>query len=288
MSADPFNDLELLALVDDQRATAANPPPPTPSVAADTIAIPGGQSLRVVRPARQARAVYLYFHGGGFQFGSPAMADAANAALAQDLGIATVSAAYRLAPACPHPAASDDCLAAALWLVGNAQAVFGTRRLLIGGGSVGASLAVMTLLRLRDRHGVSGAFAAASLASGNFDFAMTPSQRHAREDHFLSPAMLAQTRTAAFPGLSGEALRDPSISTLYADLGDLPPAVFTVGADDSMLDDTLFMAARWRAAGNAAELNVYPEATHVFLSQPTRMAAAARGRIERFLSRYIE
>ncbi|MBP0495091.1 alpha/beta hydrolase fold domain-containing protein [Roseomonas sp. SG15] len=36
-------------------------------------------------------------------------------------------------------------------------------------------------------------------------------------------------------------LRDPAISPLYADLAELPPALFTVGTIDPLLDDTLFM-----------------------------------------------
>lgn len=298
MSAEPFADPQLTPFVEEQRRINAQlgtrPPPPDPTalrLPAKDVQLPGAGApcCRIIdavdgdgRPAA-ARGVFLHLHGGGFKHGSAAMADAANSALARALGVATVSIEYRLAPAHTHPAAVDDCIAAALWLLETARTRFGTERLLIGGDSVGATLAVLTLLRLRDGHGAGGRFHGASLVAGNYDLSMTPSQRHSTDALFLSPAHLLETRTAQFPGLEGESLRAPSISPLYADLSGLPPAVFTVGSQDAVLDDSLFMAARWRAAGNAAQLDVYPQATHVFMAVPSAMARAARARIERFL-----
>jgi acetyl esterase/lipase len=60
-----------------------------------------------------------------------------------------------------------------------------------------------------------------------------------------------------------------------------------VGTDDAVLDDSLFMAARWQAAGNVAELQVYPEATHLFMSLPTPMAAEAWRRVAAFFDRHL-
>lgn len=152
---------------------------------------------------------------------------------------------------------------------------------------MGATITMLTLLRLRDRHGLHGNFRAMNLQAGNYDFSMTPSQRLAPEHFFLSPAMLRRTQSTVFPGLGPEALRAADISPLYADLSDLPPALLTVGTADSVLDDSLFLAARLRAAGSAAQLEVYPEATHTFMSYPTAMAREARQRIVGYLSGVI-
>ena len=62
------------------------------------------------------------------------------------------------------------------------------------------------------------------------------------------------------------------ISPLYADVSGLPPALLTVGTLDPLLDDSLFMAARLRAAGNPASLYVVPESPHGFGSFPGPMA----------------
>jgi acetyl esterase/lipase len=79
-------------------------------------------------------------------------------------------------------------------------------------------------------------------------------------------------RAQSYPGLSEAELHAPDISPLYADLGDLPPARFVVGTRDPLLDDTLFMSARWRAAGNACELEVVAEAVHGFTAFPLTVA----------------
>lgn len=67
-------------------------------------------------------------------------------------------------------------------------------------------------------------------------------------------------------------MRDPAISPLYADLTGPPPALLCAGTLDPLLDDSLFMAARWQAAGNVAELYVVPESPHGFAAFPAPVA----------------
>jgi acetyl esterase/lipase len=85
------------------------------------------------------------------------------------------------------------------------------------------------------------------------------------------------------PGTDTEQRRDPVISPLYADLHDLPPALFTVGTADPLLDDSLFMAARWEAAGNDADLRVYADGVHGFNAFPIGIAQEANAAQAEFL-----
>ena len=139
--------------------------------------------------------------------------------------------------------------AAALWLVKQAKKEFGTDRLLIGGESAGSNLAVDALIRLRDRHGFTG-FAAANLPYGWFDLSDTPSVRRWGERELILSARTMSWFSDYY--VSGAQRREPEVSTLYASLHDLPPALFTAGTLDPLLDDSLFMYTRWIAAGNAA------------------------------------
>ena len=288
-----FHDPTLDDLIPEQRRVVAalgqgGPPAPPASslLPASNQTIPGKprRQIRVIRPPGEVRGVMLHMHGGGFVFGTAQMADGMNSYLAREAGIVSVSVDYRLAPANPHPAALEDCVHTALWLVEGARALFGSERLLIGGDSAGATLAVLALLALRDNHDAAKKFCGAAFNSGIYDFGQTPSQRQSTDGMFLSPARLRAMPESAFPGVTGEALREPQYSPLYARLHGLPPAIFSVGAHDSVLDDSLFMAQRWSAAGNSADLEVYPEAPHIFMNLPTAMAAEARWRMSRFLA----
>jgi acetyl esterase/lipase len=80
---------------------------------------------------------------------------------------------------------------------------------------------------------------------------------------------------------------DPDISPLYAELHAMPSALFSVGTRDALMDDSLFMAPRWLAAANAAELALYPGACHGFLSIPFRQRDEAVARMVKFLGRYL-
>jgi hypothetical protein len=59
--------------------------------------------------------------------------------------------------------------------------------------------------------------------------------------------------------------------------------LFTIGAADPLADDTYFMEARWRVAGNKTFLAVYPESGHGLDIFPTKMAKLAREKMHQWL-----
>jgi acetyl esterase/lipase len=244
----------------------------------------GGEiPLRIFRP-EHPRGAYLHFHGGGWALGAEDQQDEGLDAIARATGLTALSVGYRLAPEQPYPAGPDDCEAAALWLLRNLRE-FGGPLLAIGGESAGAHLAAVTLLRLRDRHGQTP-FRAANLVYGCYDLGMTPSvRRWGSRNLVLSTPIIAQFSDWFVPAARRA---DPDVSPLHADLRGMPRALFTVGSQDPLLDDSLFMAARWRAAGNEAELAVYPGGLHAFNAFPIPLAAEANGRILGFLQRALE
>jgi acetyl esterase/lipase len=250
----------------------------------------GPMLLRVIAPSRPPTGVFLHLHGGGWTVSASDLQDLRLQRLARDTGMKVVSVEYRLAPEHPYPAGPDDCEAAALWLVSDVgrSAVGVDGPLAIGGDSAGGHLAACSLLRLRDRHGITGAFGAAVFQYGAFDLSMTPSQRLWGERNLvLSTPIITWFADQFLPGVDQERRRDPDISPLYAGLSEMPPAIFTVGTADPLLDDSLFMEARWREAGHATELRVWEEAPHGFLSLPMAVSDVALAAEHDFLVRTL-
>jgi len=221
-------------------------------------------------PGAEPEGVLFHIHGGAWMAGSPEMMDLLHEIIVDTVRVAVVSVDYRLTPEHPYPAGPDDCEAAALWLIEHARAEYGSDRLLISGESAGAHLAAVTLLRLRDRHDLANRFLGANLIFGAYDLSRTPSQRGvgiAPETDILDSTGFPLD--LFLPAMTAEERRAPDVSPLYADLTDMPPALFSVGTTDHLLDDTLFMAARWAAADNTAELHVYPETPHGCIALPS-------------------
>jgi len=249
-----------------------------------TIRGPAGEiPLRVLRPKSGAvRGVYFHIHGGGHVLGTHDSQDVMLDAIANAASAVVVSVGYRLAPEHRYPAGPDDCEAAAVWLVENARREFGSERLAIGGESAGAHLAAITAIRMRDRHHATP-FRGANLVYGIYDLTFTPSVRNwGARNLILSTPIVEWFSNHFIPDKSQRAT--PDASPLYADLHSMPPALFTVGTLDPLLDDSLFMSARWAAAGSRAELAVYPGGVHGFNLFPTSLARTASQRCQQFIA----
>lgn len=217
----------------------------------------GSGRVRVIEhPA--PKGVYLHIHGGGWTLSAPEQFDGRNLMLSRATEVTVVSAEYRLAPENKWPACADDCEGAAL----KAIELAGDLPLLIGGESAGAHLSAVTLLRLRAR-GLLERFRGAVLSYGAFDLRATPSVRNWGDTNLvLSTPIIAWFSENLLEGAGDPS--DPAVSPLLADLDGMPPALFCVGDQDPLIDDTLFMAERWRAAGAEAELRVWPGGVHAF------------------------
>lgn len=262
--------------------------PPSDRAVDRTIEGPAGRiRLRTFTHA-EPEGVLFHIHGGAWMAGSPEMMDLLHEIIVDTCNVAVVSVDYRLAPEHPYPAAPDDCETAACWLLEHAADEFGSDRLLIGGESAGAHLAAVTLLRMRDKHHAADRFLGANLIFGAYDLSRTPSQRGvgiASGTDILDDTGFPLD--LFLPGMSVEQRREADVSPLYGDLAGMPPALFSVGSNDHLLDDTLFLAARWEVAGNESELLVYPETPHGCIALPS-VAAHFFPRLFNFIREHLK
>lgn len=221
--------------------------------------------VRIINPKKnKPNGLFINIPGGGFYLNEAPRNDKLNADYADELSMSVVSIEYRLAPEHPWPAATNDCLAATLWLIEYAKDRFGSSKILIGGMSAGANLAMTTLLRLRtsnDLNKIGGVI----LQYGVFDLSgLTPGGKLFKNEHFIkmyTPKQVDKTL--------------PDISPLYGDLNDLPPVHMLVGTNDILMEDNFAMAARLAASGNKLDFNVYPNAAHGFTGHANKIANTA-------------
>jgi acetyl esterase/lipase len=266
----PVTPENLIALRDQQPVPAVLPD--LESIAVDTDF--GPVKLRVY-PVETPVAVYVHIHGGGWTGGAYDHQDTELTELSERLGATVLSVDYRLAPEQPFPAAQDDCEAAVRWVIANCQERFGVSRLFLGGESAGSHLSLATAIRLRNADLVAP-IAALDLRYGMYDFRLTHSVRQ-----FTGPVLNYEQLHALVRIVTTEDhFEDHDVSPILAPLQGLPPAVFTVGSADSLVDDTVGMYARFRTAGIPAELVVIPggwhgaDRSHPRLGPPARQAAA--------------
>lgn len=212
----------------------------------------------------------LYFHGGGFRIGSVASHRDLIAQIALASGCRVLAIDYRLAPEHRFPAALDDALRAYDWMIGRGLE---PANIAFAGDSAGGNLVLATMLALREAGRPLPA--AAALMSPWTDLAAAGASyvTRAEADPIHQRTMIL---ALAKNYLGDHDPRDPLVSPLYADLKGLPPLVIQVGDRETVLDDSVMLADKARAAGVEVELQVWDGMIHVFQMFGTELAEAHR------------
>ena len=217
----------------------------------------------------------LYFHGGGFFFGSLKTHRHFVSRLAVAAGVTAVSIDYRLAPEHPFPAALEDALAAYRWLLGQG---FPPRGIVLAGDSAGGNLAAATVLKIREE-GLpmpAGLF----LISPWLDLTQSGDSYVARASH--DPILTQEAMHEAARLYLGKADGwQPRASPANGDLSGFPPLMIQVGADEVLLSESLAFAQKAALNGVGVRLHVWPKMIHDWplfhsvLPQGTRAIADA-------------
>jgi len=219
----------------------------------------GGVPAMWVEPAGAATdRVLMYVHGGGYVIGSLESHRKLVGHLAKAVGCRALNVDYRLAPEHPHPAAVQDSTAAYRWLLDQG---IDPGHIAISGDSAGGGLTMSTLVALRDSGTPLPAAAVPLSPWVDMEGIGETMTSRAEVDLLVQPEIL---KGMADHFLAGQNARDPLAAPLYADLGGLPPIYIQVGDEETLLDDSLRLAANAETVGVDVRVDVFPEMQHVF------------------------
>lgn len=273
-----FNTLDDETLPSFREQMRGRPSPPATDVRHSDVVIDdeSGLNVRVHRADDHSEPApgIVWIHGGGFVLGDAAGDDARFDRWCKTLGVVGVSVNYRLAPEHPYPVPLLDCVRAVEWVRANADDLgVDPGKIGLGGGSAGGGLAAGTTLRLRDENRPVPDFLVLHQPMLD-DRAETVSASW--EDPAWPPAGNRYGWNAYLGSLSGSEVPQYAAAARAEDLSGLPPTYVSVGALDSLSDAAIAFANRLRHAGIAAELHVYPGATHSFESMAAGAPVARR------------
>lgn len=219
----------------------------------------GGIPGRWVEPKGAGAGVVLYFHGGGYVIGSARSHTYLAADIAKAGNVKVFVVDYRRAPENPFPAAVDDAVAAYKGLLASGVPA---DKVAFAGDSAGGGLTLAALHAVRAAKLPQPKCAVTLSAWADLSCTLPAIEGNTELDPFVTPDIV-RSMAHAYIGESGN-VRDPLVSPLHGDFAGFPPLLMQVGSDEILLDDTLRVAQKAKAADVPVKLTVEDGMIHVY------------------------
>jgi len=218
----------------------------------------GTQCLWAVPHGCREDVALLALHGGGCVTGSRFSHRKLFAHIAKAMGCRALIVDYARAPEQQHPSQVNECVKVYEWMLKQ-----GLKPENIGsiGDSAGGNLCTTVVLAAAKK-GLPLPGAVMPLSPW-YDMEATAEsfKTNAAVDRLISPEM-SRGMSAMYIGETSA--RDPLVNPLFADYRGFPPMYIQVGGYEAILDDSLRVAERAKAAGVDCTCDVFPEMQHVF------------------------
>lgn len=236
-------------------ARGSNPPGPAMARVDDVLldgerygSAPGSFRIRVLVPHGEVRAVFVFYHGGGWVLGDIDGHDAVGRLLAQQTHSAVVMVDYRKAPEFRYPVAVHDSWAALRWTAENIEDIASSGLpILVGGDSAGGNLATVVARRARDEGGPPIALQVLIYPVTDADLGTT-SYQDPQNALLLSRESMIWFFDHYVPDPQDRS--HPDVSPLLApDLSGLPSAIVLTAEHDVLRDEGEAYARALEAAG---------------------------------------
>jgi len=232
----------------------------------EDIEFAGVAARRYVPLASRGPGVILYFHGGGWVFGTLDGFDPVCRQLAAASGLEVISVDYRLAPEHPYPAPLDDG-----WAVLSALAGTG-RPIIVAGDSAGGNIAAALTLRARKRGGPAIAMQLLFYPVLSPDFDRPSYRLYGAGGHFITRADMAWFWDHHVPAeRRAETEAAPLATESFAGL---PEAIIVLGQCDPLHDEGRAYAEALGQAGVRVRLRTHDGMAHGFATLIDLLPAA--------------
>lgn len=203
----------------------------------------------------------IYFHKGGWVYGSNAESEHVCRRLANHLDCNVVSVDYRLAPEHPFPQGLDDCYSALEWVAKHFD-----QKIIVCGESAGGNLAAAVALMARNKNGpkISGQILINPVITSRIDDKV---YRQAVDQYFLTKPAMKYFWSLYIK--NPEDLKNPYASLdCEQNLHGLPPTVIVTSEYDPLKKEAQDYAKKLSDAGVPTISYDFPGVIHCFLDLP--------------------
>ena len=230
---------------------------------------------RLYEPKYATRSLILYFHGGGWVFGSLESHDAVCRRAAMESRSKVLSVAYRLAPEHKFPTAVEDAFTSYVWARKNAMDLdIDPGRIAVAGDSAGGNISAVVRLMIKDRGLEKPRLQVLFYPSLGADF-FSQSMREFSDVFFLTSSYMREWFGERYFRNKNDYLNPYFCPLMHPDLSGLPEAIIITAENDPFRDQVETYVAKLGSANVPVTGIRAMGMIHAFLNYTYLVPAAA-------------
>ena len=206
------------------------------------------------------KGIILQLHGGGYYLDmNNSYRDMAVQYRDVSDGMDVLTIDYRVAPACPYPAALEDALEAYQWIL---EQGYEGADIVVVGDSAGGGLGLALCLYLRDNSMPMPKCIITMSAWTD----LTCTGESYEKNFDIDPVFGGTKDSVVFQNeyYCNDNPENPYISPVFGEYDGFPPMLMQVGECEMLLSDTVTVSEKAKAAGVEVNMHIYPGMFHIF------------------------